>query len=297
MSFIETMLDGKTDKERKSKAICAVAIVITAILLVIAIIAFTICQIVVTVGGDEPIDYKIERTEKKELAPSAVKLGTMLTLDEDHPYEGGDEDYFVSLQKRNDRPKIEDGSANAYTVLAQTLNYVTTEATATALNKMLTAFYNTVKDDNLIIFNTYNVANSSQDAIFSAGTVIEFKYWDINSSKEPIVGVEKYNWLYSNAHKYGFITLESDKNVFRYVGVDFATAMYTNSLSFEAFTAKLKEATPQNPVFLNADKTKAAYYCPIENVQVPVNYESSTSGDNVGGIYVTVDFLTPKSAA
>ena len=42
MSFIETVLDGKTEKERKNKAICAVAIVITAILLIIAII-FSLC--------------------------------------------------------------------------------------------------------------------------------------------------------------------------------------------------------------------------------------------------------------
>ena len=89
MSFIETALDGKNDKERKSKAVCAVAIVITAILLIIAIIAFTICQIVsVTGDGNSTTDYKIERTEKIPLTETAISTGNLLTLNETNYYKG-----------------------------------------------------------------------------------------------------------------------------------------------------------------------------------------------------------------
>ena len=294
MSFIETALEGKNEKERKNKAVCAVIIVITAILLIFALLAFTICQIVNAIDDNDGVtDYKIERTEITSLDPKAVHLGPMLTLDADHSYAGGDEDYFVNLQERTDRPKKEDGTTNAYTVYAKA--DVATDMTASALNRMLTDFYSVIKDDNLIVFSACKT-NSNQAPVFSAGTAVEFKYFTADMSKDPIDGVATYTWLYENAHTYGFIALDTDRNIFRYVGVEFATAIKAGNDTFDSFTAKLKAATPENPVFLTADKTKAAYYCSIDNVQVPVNYSYTHYGDNVNGVYVVVDFLSPKTA-
>lgn len=286
MSFIETVLDGKTEKERKNKAVCAVAIVITAILLIIAIIAFTICQLVGVIGGDTQKNYKVGKTEKITLDQKAVYSGNMLLLDDEHPYKGevaGEIIYnpdkaFLSVRNQN---------KNHFQATTETLNnlYAMVNACNTALN-----------DNNLVVTKAYD-KDGSNEAVFSAGTAIAFNYYIIPEElKESSIadGKNKYAWLYENAHKYGFIALSQDSNVFRYVGVDFATAMKTNNLSFEEFTAKLKKATPENPVFLNASKTKAAYYCKLTNVLVPVKYSYTTCGDNQEGIFVTVNFEANK---
>ena len=305
MSFIETLLTGNNEKERKNKAACAAAIVITAILLVIAIIAFSICQIIdSTPAGPndaDDLDREIE-VEPKEFGDEKVKEGLLVTLDDDHPY-------LIritpaNLQNRDDRPKTsekdENGNpVNAYTVQGRTNSTLaTTEETGKELNKMLTAFYSAVKDDNLIIENAYDTAKEgTQDAIFSAGTAVEFKYFSRDEDgkfiRNPIVGVATYKWLYNNAHKYGFVAISSDSNIFRYVGVPFATAIKTSGLSFDAFIAKLKSATWENPVFLDSNKNYATYYCPINEVVVPTNYHWTTDGDNAGGVYVTVNFTAP----
>ena len=293
MSFIETALEGKNEKERKSKAVCAVAIVITAILLVLAIIAFTICQIVSTVdGGGSNSDYKIERTEKITLAENAVTSGNLLTLDENNYYAGIVDGVKIYFTAKENNTFLSVRSANRE-------NFLATQETMTALCNMVNACNNALNDNNLVVAAAYDSkAANSNDAIYSAGTAVAFNYYnngELNDEKS-ITGAEQYLWLYENAHTYGFIAKAQDSNIFRYVGVDFATAIKANNDTFESFTAKLKEATPEKPVFLNTAKTKAAYYCPIDNVQVPVNYSYSHCGDNIGGVYITVDFLTPKAA-
>lgn len=310
MSFLETLLNGNNEKERKNKAACAAAIAITAILLVIAIIAFSICLIIdSTPAGpneDPTANRKIENVEQKSFGggeSNAIKEGLLLTLSDEHPFTGTPSN-LSSLQNRTDRPKTSQQNAdgtydNAYTVLGKDPNLVTTEETGKALNEMLKAFYNATKNEYLIISNAYNTALSdSQDSIFSAGTVVEFKYFSTPpdyATKETIVNVNEFKWLYSNAHNYGFIASE-DSNQFRYVGKIFATAIKNSGLSFDAFCAKLREATYENPVYLDAAKNYATYYRPINNVLVPTDYAYDIGGDNIGGVYVTVDFTKPKKS-
>ena len=311
MSFLETLLDGTNEKERKNKAACAAAIAITAILLVIAIIAFSICLIIDSTpsGPNDNItsERKIESVEQKAFGgneANAVKEGLLITLNDGHPFTGTPSN-LSSLQNRTDRPKVSQQNSegtydNAYTVLNKDVNLAITEETGKALNEMLKAFYNATKNEYLIISDAYNIALSdSQDSIFSAGTVVELKYFSTPpnyATKDTIAGVNEFKWLYNNAHRYGFIALSEDSNLFRYVGTTFATAIKNSGLSFDAYTAKLKEATYENPVFLDAAKNYATYYCPINNVLVPTDYAYDTDGDNVGGVYVTVDFTKPKNS-
>ena len=306
MSFLETLLDGNNEKERKNKAACAAAIAITAILLVIAIIAFSICLIIdSTPAGpnDSTVDHKIENVEQKSFGgeeSNAIKEGLLLTLNNAHRFTGTPSN-LVNLQTRKDRPKIPGTEINAYTVSGQQNSLLTaTEETGKKLNEMLKDFYTATKNEYLIVCDAYNTALSdSQDSIFSAGTVVEFKYFSDPGDyaiKSPIAGAKDFNWLYNNAHEYGFVAVSSGSNQFRYVGELFATAIKNSGLSFDAFCAKLKEATYENPVFLDAAKNYATYYCPIDNVLVPTDYAYDTDGDNVGGVYVTVDFTKPKNS-
>ncbi len=302
MSFLETLLHGNNEKERKNKAACAAAIVITAILLVIAIIAFSICQIIDSTPAGPNDSNNSEReieTEPQDFgdkSANAVKEGLLVTLDDNHNYKVGE--VLHNLQNRTDRPKTANGD-NAYSVFNKQSN-VATEETCVALNKMLTAFYKATKNEDLILADAYDTeAVDSQNPAFSAGTAVEFKYFTTAqgsfSATGSIVGVNEYKWLYNNAHKYGFVPLSADSNIFRYVGIQFATAIKASGLSFDAFIAKLKAATPENPVFLDSNKNYATYYCSIDQVVVPTNFAYDTDGDNASGVYVTVNFTAPKN--
>ena len=302
MSFIDALLSGNTQRERRQKTMCAIAIAITAALLVIAVIVFAVCQIAgISTNTDSEKDTDKESTPKvelgetveRQLSPEAVYSGNLLTLNSTARYKGEVE--TVNLQERKDRPKTDTGE-NSYTVLkADRTRFYATEETAAALNKMLQAFYNAKKDDNILISGAYDTtAITSQDAVFSSGEAIALSYFHdyatngIND-KRSIAKVDTYNWIYANAHKYGFVAVSAGSNIFRYIGVTHATAMKTRGLSLDNYLKQLKNSTPDIPMTLNANGTYVAYYCPVSNVQVPKNYAYEISGNNVDGVIVTVN--------
>jgi D-alanyl-D-alanine carboxypeptidase len=114
-----------------------------------------------------------------------------------------------------------------------------------------------------------------------------------------------YNWLYENAHKYGFVVRypadKTDKtgiadysDYFRYVGVAHATYMHANNLCLEEYVELLKGYTHKKPLGISAaDGKYYEVYCVEVNgsatVKVPTNYNYTQSGNNVGGIIITVD--------
>ena len=302
MSFFETLLSGNSEKERSEKKICAIVILITAVLLVVALIAFGICQIVDATSNsdnsDKEKDTEKERVElgettSKTLSDTAMYTGNLLTLDSNARYKGDVE--VVNLQQREDRPKTEAGE-NTYSVLAAVRDkYHATEETAVALNKMLKAFYEAKKDDNLFISGAYDTTNvDGQDAIYSSGETIALSYFHdyatngINDQR-TIAGVDTYKWIYANAHKYGFVAVSSTSNEFRYIGVTHATAMKTKGLSLNNYLKQLKNATPESPMQLDANGSYIAYYCPISDVKIPKNYSYEISGNNVDGVIITVN--------
>ena len=303
MSFLETLLSGNSEKERKAKKNCAIAIVATALILVVALIAFVICIVFDATSNMNFNNNENDETEEeivnigelasKELSDSAVYSGNLLTLNANNRYNGTPE--LVNLQKRDDRPKTEAGD-NTYSVLnAVREKYHATEETAAALNKMLKAFYDAKKDDNIFISGAYDIsAVETQDAIFSSGEAIALSYFhdyatnNINDQRS-IAKVDTYNWIYSNAHKYGFVAISAGSNIFRYVGVTHATAMKTRGLSLDNYLKQLKNATPELPMTLDASGNYVAYYCPKTDVKIPVNYAYEISGNNVDGVIVTVN--------
>lgn len=301
MSFLEILLDGNNAKERKKKQICVIAIAVTAILLVIAIIAFAICQVVEATSNnntdkekdtaEETVD--LGETTVKSLSDTAIYSGNLLTLNSTTRYKGDAE--VENLQQREDRPKNSEGK-NSYTVLpAVQTKYYATNDTATALNKMLKAFYEAKKDDNIFISGAYDItAVETQDAIFSSGEAIALSYFHdyaangINDQRS-IANVDLYKWIYSNAHKYGFVSVSANSNIFRYVGVTHATAAKTRGVSFDKYLNQLKNFTSDAPLQIDASGSYIAYYCPIANVTVPKNYSYEISGNNIDGVIVTVN--------
>lgn len=307
MSFLETLLSGNTAKERKKKQICAIVIAATAFLLAISIIAFAICQVVdatmhLTSNKEKddteteaPVDLG-ETTALQLSKEEVVYSGNLLTLDGNTRYKITPKG-LSNLQSRTDRPTLADGKTNAYTILSKE-KYYATEDTAVNLNKMLKDFYEAKKDEYLLIANAYDIKESdSQDAIFSSGEAIALEYfldYETNGISKPtsIAGVSVYKWIYNNAHKYGFIAVSKSSNVFRYVGVQHATAAKSQGLYLNNYLKKLKQATIENPMKLDVNGTAVAYYCPISDVKVPKNYSYVISGDNVDGVIITVNLTS-----
>lgn len=234
-----------------------------------------------------------EQYKKTTLDVSAISAGNLLTLNTDNAYKGKLD--LVNLQSREDRSKCSDGVTNSYTILGNTKDrFFATSATAIALNDMLQDFYNVTKDDNLLISSAYDTAAIEiQDAIYSSGEAIALKYFHdykangVNDVRS-ISGVDTYNWIYANAHKYGFVATYLNSNVFKYVGVTHATAAYEKNLFLGDYLALLNKSTFENPIRINVNDTHIAYFCTIDNVMVPVDYIYEISGNNTTGVIVTV---------
>lgn len=291
MSFLKILLDGNSAKEREKKQICAIAIAITAILLVVSIIAFAICQVVdLTANTDSDKEKDTEKetvdlgeTTQTQLSNNAIHLGNLLTLNDNKHYQGELELLNIESERKTNGAFI--------SLFGNKSNFEATADTIKALCNMVNDCNSALNDDNLVLSNAYDTTKiSTQSGIYSSGEAVAISccFEGSTSDIRPINEVEKYKWIYSNAHKYGFIAVSSKSNVFRYVGELHATAAKTSGLYLDNYLKQLKNATVDNPMKLNASGSIIAYTCPATDVRIPKNYESDTSGNNVDGIIVTV---------
>ncbi len=113
-------------------------------------------------------------------------------------------------------------------------------------------------------------------------------------------------WLASNAHRYGFVMRYPDakadttgvsdyESAFRYVGVAHATYMYNNSLCLEEYVEYLKaNVNDKNPLSVTGADGKVydVYYYAVNGsatIKYPKNFAYTISGNNDGGVIVTID--------
>ena len=216
----------------------------------------------------------IGETTSIELSETQIYSGNLLTLSDDKHYKGEPE--LIN---------IEDARDEATPKTAQALFDMVVDC-----NKALAE--DGSDDDNLVLSGAYNVNEiSTQKGVYSSGEAVAISCCYEGSPQDirPINEVPKYKWIYSNAHKYGFVPVSANSNVFRYVGIQHATAARSNGTYLNTYLKKLKNATVETPLILDANGTSVAYYCPINDVKVPKNYDYDISGDNVGGVIITVN--------
>ena len=176
--------------------------------------------------------------------------------------------------------------------------------------------YKNIPNANIVIQDAYRSFEEQQGSGSStpAGysdfhTGLSFRLKDGGNPNRPICDPSlegKYNWLYENAHKYGFIVrypeskkditgIETFEQVFRYVGVAHATYIKSNNLCLEEYLELLRTTyTYDNPLSIKgADgKSYQVYYAAAdENSQIMVSskYGYEISGDNMNGYIVTVN--------
>jgi D-alanyl-D-alanine carboxypeptidase len=315
MKFLSELFDGGTNATQKKKkitfyCICVTLALIAVMLLILA--AFGVAKLVGDLVEAEAqstpsVQVSIGNTETTTLDASGVHLGNLLILDSAHRY-GGDPNTVI-IRNYEGRPKTKTGS-NVYSVApkgaSEELDFRGSPEAVGAFNLMMADFYAANGDDNICITNAYTLASkNSIDAVFSAATTFELGYYfEFPGEVRSIYGVEKYEWIYTNAYKYGFINLENtdaseegESDIFRYVGVSHATYMKTKRLTLDAYLEQLRSATPDLPLLTKVGKiTYASYYLAADGEhRVPTEHEYTVSGNNTDGYIVTVSIA--KTAA
>lgn len=314
MKNLNDALQSGTLEQQNRRKNGLLIIAFTAVLLFIASLVLVIGSIVIALKGDtkdpeieEPSDPTTLGYESTTLdAEALLKSGDLLLLDEDHPYTGS-KPTVVKFAGHETRPKSDD-SKNIYT-LANSTTYAATEETVVAFHAMVKDFYAQSKDDDLIVDKAYNTeAGNQAGEIYTAGTAIALKYY-VNYSEDPdkmesIYGVEDYQWIYDNAHLYGFVQIsgeEGKENIFRYVGQPHATYLNKNGKSFSEYLTQLQGYTYSSPLKITAttdgkSTSYSVYYVSAEETAyVPEHGKYVVSGDNAGGYIITVNNTAAKN--
>ncbi len=294
------LFEGGSKETQKKRLILFYTICITFALLVTMLVVLVGGIIVANIPKPTPEAPSIGETTTTVFDNAQLHSGNLLILNDTNSYNGTPS--VISMQDCKTRPKLEDGVTNAYTVSKQSTSICATQETVDAFNKMIKDFYAKFKNDNVIVLDAYNTAKSVQDPLFSAGTVLKLEYFRLDDQGQ-VAGREAlskeadgYSWIYSNAHKYGFIFDESAQDVFRYVGVDHATAMNSKKLSFGDYLTWLKSnASISSPLLITSGGTTyAIYYLDADGEHfVPVEHTYTVSGNNVDGYVVSVKIPSP----
>lgn len=109
-------------------------------------------------------------------------------------------------------------------------------------DKQNTLFTNSVKNNGLEHTLLYSAKSGHSE--HQLGLAI-----DINSVNESFKDTEEYKWLINNSYKYGFIERykKGKENItgfayepwhYRYVGIDAATKIYTENITYEEYVVK-----------------------------------------------------------
>ncbi|MGE8206813.1 M15 family metallopeptidase [Heyndrickxia sp. NPDC080065] len=123
---------------------------------------------------------------------------------------------------------------------------------------------------------------------------------DVGSTQMKMEKAPEGKWIEENVWKYGFV-LRYPKNKsnitgiqyepwhIRYVGLPHSAVMQKNNFTLEEYLDFLKEKK-EIATYIEGKKYTISYYKVSENinVNVPVNKHYEISGDNIGGVIVTV---------
>ncbi|MBQ9112058.1 MAG: hypothetical protein IJY08_00595 [Clostridia bacterium] len=310
-NFINALFGGKNAGKPAHKY-TAYAILGTSAVLVLAILVLVVSSIAFAVADANTPDTPVNDGGSGDggnsggFGTSALGLvsgayaegqlysGDLIVINDSNPLNAGSTNGndLVNLSKeRTEKPSGDSNFRYYYTVYGDSAASATT-ATQKALDTMIMDYYTANNnDDNLIVSKAYGAGG-----IYDSGLIVELRYYN-GDSRDPISN-ETHVWVYTNAHKYGFIALSSaGANVFRYVGTAHATYMNEKGIAtVEEYNDLLKTKTATSPLNLG-NKVYAFYITQNAATVVSNKYSYTVSGNNIDGYIVTVDTNTPLSAA
>lgn len=293
---------GTLSMQKKKKVtfytICTTMAIIAA--MIVFLLLTLLVLFIIDSNEDKPeIITDIGQTESVAASSDMLTTGNLIPISDSTV--STPVSLLINLEQYENRAKT-NSQTNAFTVGNKPAFHGTAESVE-ALNKMLGDFYNATGDDNIYIANAYNADNADeQDPLYNLGTTYEFKYFSAAdvldwSKRDSIYGVELYSWIYANAYKYGFLTLNEidgntdQTNVFRYVGESHSQIMKEKGLSLNAYLSWAKAYSYKKPFFVDsyAGSRYAIYYHKAnEKVTVPTSYAYTLSGNYVDGYLITV---------
>ena len=262
MSILDALL-GKTIREKKKNLVRVIYVTVAVFLALVVVLTFALIF-----STDNENDVKSsDNQETKEPATnekiscsfSQTKTGTLLVVNKNSaPY-----DFTVNPESNlvlisTSIPSF-DGSP-LYSI--QKDGMLADKEALEAFNEMVKDFYeeSTNKETarKLSIRSAYRTyaeqsgySTPAGQSDFHTGMLFELT---IGNSNVTISTEGTFDWIYENAHKYGFIErypeskssetgISDFDNAFRYVGIPHSTYIKENGLSLEGYVALIKEST------------------------------------------------------
>lgn len=306
-------------KKQQKQRLLILAMLATVALLVLTLAVFAVCAIVSSItGGNAPdapstppagsVIYQdtTEITSKIHTGPLIVVNKSYIYSFPTSPTQG-----FKNF-KTEDRVTI--NGNNAYQINQSAVSLYSRPEAFDAFESMMRDYYMQTEDGAVKVREVYR----SADAQENMNTSVKAGYSDhhtgylFNISSFDNTSLPADHWIYQNCHKYGFIIrYPADKTTqtgvsnyteaIRYVGVAHATYIKNNNLCLEEYVNRLKDHTLSNALNVSVDNGDRyqIYYVPaspsdaLVQFKVPSNYSYEVSGDNVGGLIVTVNLNSP----
>ncbi|MBQ9080304.1 MAG: D-alanyl-D-alanine carboxypeptidase family protein [Clostridia bacterium] len=242
-----------------------------------------------------------------------MKQGPLVLVNKDHEYT------FPSglsqlMEIRSSRTKSADGN---YAYSCDYDKLMDSEA-LTAFNKMMDAFYTSTGNGYALVTAAYRTAEEQNSlgletkggySDHHTGCLVTIKFYKdgIMYDQRDASFTEDYKWLADHAHEYGFVTRYPDSkvavtevsnysNAYRYVGMSHAAYMHANNLCLEEYVELLKSHNVDGShlTVTAADGVQYEIYripastAAQTSVQVPEGKQYTISGDNDGGLIVSV---------
>ena len=299
----------------QKKKITFIAIYATIAVIVCLLSALLITQAVANKNtpapsGDDVSDPAINFTEDT-VSDKDLHSGSLILVNKDNEYIFDDNPAVVAFPTTGRSYGIKNSSLKANpTALA-------------AFNEMMKDAYKNITNCNIVVMTAYRspeeqtaLANGTPAGYsdFHTGMSFELKEQDTWAPINAATVAEKYQWIYDNAHKYGFIVrypadtddkkfstitgVDDYAQVFRYVGVAHATYMKNNNLCLEEYLELLRTTySYESPLSVKgADgKTYQVYYAEANensSIMVSTRYGYEISGNNMNGYIVTLNKST-----
>ena len=327
-----TTTKPKSKKSAKNKAIRRQRLVISIFVLValiLVVFATLIIGKIVSTSQQEPTPQPQIHTVPREA--TALHMGNLLLINDSFKYElPADLSDMIKVfdyqAKDENAPFTQINGKLTYTLTSDKI-YLN-KPTLDAFNQMVMDYCNSpdFSGTNAKVISNLEIAwgGYSEDIRLeyeddivdygkdyydhALGTTLTLK---INSPttiiKESILK-QSFNWIYQNAHKYGFIIrypdacaqhtqIEANKRIhLRYIGIEHATYIFENELCLEEYLDLIRtQYTYGNPLVINSadGKTYNVYYVELSgnptSVPVPKDESYYISGDNMNGFIVTVE--------
>ena len=275
-----------------AKKYAVYAAVVTAILLVIALVVLAVTSIAFAIGdGDDEVIETGGGDGGDVVNVNTSSVAYTVVSEFDEAVMGGE---LVKIS--DNRTELVEGGLYYATYLEATM----VADAQQAIDNMLVEFYVNQKlngDTSSSNCNIPILKNHSKD-----GYSIDILIYGSGNDEATTYNVDLYKWIYTNAYKYGFIYNE---DTFTYVGSAAATYMKNKSVtSYDTFISTLKANGDKNvavsaySVETGKTVTYQMYYIAADGeLKAPTNYEYFVLGNATDGYVVTVNMSKKIAAA